>query len=260
MRTAFVLASTLLVALSTAQEPVDPKPEAPATAAERMQQLEDLQRKAIDEWREASKRAQEEAKDAKPGEPVEAMSMRPDFGPIVVKANAYAAEFAGTDDAVQFLTFVVQNGADKDTRRGALDTLLTAHVDSSELSALGGMFPYLDQIVDEEFAESAMARLLASKNADVRGWALFTKHKGDIETADRDGEQYALAKRTLLKASETADDKRLAREIRSAIELREKFGAGNVAPDIVGVDLDGVEFKLSDYKGKVVFLDFWGDW
>ena len=35
---------------------------------------------------------------------------------------------------------------------------------------------------------------------------------------------------------------------------------GDVAPDIVGVDLDGVEFKLSDYKGKVIFLDFWGDW
>ena len=30
--------------------------------------------------------------------------------------------------------------------------------------------------------------------------------------------------------------------------------------DIAGVDLDGVAFKLSDYKGKVIFLDFWGDW
>ena len=35
---------------------------------------------------------------------------------------------------------------------------------------------------------------------------------------------------------------------------------GAVAPDIVGHDLDGVEFKLSDYRGKVVMIDFWGDW
>lgn len=35
---------------------------------------------------------------------------------------------------------------------------------------------------------------------------------------------------------------------------------GAMAPDIVGVDLDGAEFKLSDYRGKVVMLDFWGDW
>lgn len=35
---------------------------------------------------------------------------------------------------------------------------------------------------------------------------------------------------------------------------------GNIAPDIIGTDLDGVEFKLSDYRGKVVVIDFWGDW
>jgi hypothetical protein len=35
---------------------------------------------------------------------------------------------------------------------------------------------------------------------------------------------------------------------------------GKTAPDIEAEDLDGVEFKLSDYRGKVVVLDFWGDW
>jgi predicted Zn finger-like uncharacterized protein len=35
---------------------------------------------------------------------------------------------------------------------------------------------------------------------------------------------------------------------------------GNEAPDIEGEDLDGVPFKLSDYRGKVVMLDFWGNW
>ncbi len=35
---------------------------------------------------------------------------------------------------------------------------------------------------------------------------------------------------------------------------------GDVAPDIFGVDIDGVPFKLSDYRGKVVVIDFWGDW
>ena len=40
----------------------------------------------------------------------------------------------------------------------------------------------------------------------------------------------------------------------------EKFGIGMAAPEITGMDLDGVAFKLSDYRGKVVFLDFWGDW
>lgn len=35
---------------------------------------------------------------------------------------------------------------------------------------------------------------------------------------------------------------------------------GKVAPEIQGEDLDGVKFKLSDYRGKVIVLSFWGDW
>lgn len=35
---------------------------------------------------------------------------------------------------------------------------------------------------------------------------------------------------------------------------------GKEAPEIEGKDLDGKEFKLSDYRGKVVLLDFWGHW
>lgn len=39
-------------------------------------------------------------------------------------------------------------------------------------------------------------------------------------------------------------------------EIRE-LAAGKTAPEIEGVDQDGVRFKLGDYRGKVVLLDFW---
>jgi thiol-disulfide isomerase/thioredoxin len=32
------------------------------------------------------------------------------------------------------------------------------------------------------------------------------------------------------------------------------------APEIDAEDVDGRRFKLSDFRGKVVYLDFWGDW
>jgi len=35
---------------------------------------------------------------------------------------------------------------------------------------------------------------------------------------------------------------------------------GKTAPEITGKDQDGNEFKLSDYRGKVVVIDFWGYW
>ena len=35
---------------------------------------------------------------------------------------------------------------------------------------------------------------------------------------------------------------------------------GSFAPEIEGDDFDGVRFRLSDYRGKVVVLSFWTSW
>jgi hypothetical protein len=42
------------------------------------------------------------------------------------------------------------------------------------------------------------------------------------------------------------------------LEKIHRLGLGKAAPDIAGQDLDGQAFKLSDYRGKVILLDFWG--
>ena len=38
------------------------------------------------------------------------------------------------------------------------------------------------------------------------------------------------------------------------------LSVGRPAPEIKGEDIDGQVFKLSDYRGKVIVLDFWGHW
>jgi hypothetical protein len=40
----------------------------------------------------------------------------------------------------------------------------------------------------------------------------------------------------------------------------EHLRVGATPPDFEAVDQDGVKFKLSDYRGKVLVLDFWGFW
>jgi AhpC/TSA family len=45
-----------------------------------------------------------------------------------------------------------------------------------------------------------------------------------------------------------------------ACSSRPDTSVGARAPEIAGRDLDGAPFKLSEYRGKVVLLDFWGDW
>lgn len=52
----------------------------------------------------------------------------------------------------------------------------------------------------------------------------------------------------------------LSEVIQKKREQLHRFGIGAVAQEIEADDLDGVPFKLSDYRGKVVMLDFWGHW
>jgi cytochrome oxidase Cu insertion factor (SCO1/SenC/PrrC family) len=41
------------------------------------------------------------------------------------------------------------------------------------------------------------------------------------------------------------------------VQVAEGVREGQRAPEITGVDADGKQFKLSDYRGNTVLLDFW---
>lgn len=41
---------------------------------------------------------------------------------------------------------------------------------------------------------------------------------------------------------------------------QDDLAIGKPAPEIIGANVDGEEMRLSDFLGKVVVIDFWGDW
>jgi hypothetical protein len=56
------------------------------------------------------------------------------------------------------------------------------------------------------------------------------------------------------------DDVALRKQAEQELKIVRTLRVGKEAPDIAAGDLDGKDFKLSDYRGKVVLLDFWGNW
>jgi len=56
------------------------------------------------------------------------------------------------------------------------------------------------------------------------------------------------------------DNAGAVKDIDREVKILKHLRVGKEAPEIKAEDLDGKEFKLSDYRGKVVLLDFWGDW
>jgi thiol-disulfide isomerase/thioredoxin len=63
------------------------------------------------------------------------------------------------------------------------------------------------------------------------------------------------AEQTLARKKKTVGEEAEAR-----LDVMHNLVAGKPAPEITGVDVDGKPLKLSDFKGKVVMLVFWGSW
>jgi peroxiredoxin len=57
-----------------------------------------------------------------------------------------------------------------------------------------------------------------------------------------------------------ARKKTLGQEAEARLDEMFNLAVGKPAPEIEGADVDGKPLKLSDYKGKVVVLVFWGSW
>ena len=141
----------------------------------------------------------------------------------------------------------------------------------------GKVAAWVGYYIPHEGAESrpaalALVEAIAEKNPDrtaraqavmARAWEArkrFEQTKGDAEAAQAERAFEAVVK-------DYADCPRLMREGRSLGEeaQQELFALrhlriGKVAPEIAGEDLDGVKFKLSDYRGKVTALVFWASW
>ena len=81
-------------------------------------------------------------------------------------------------------------------------------------------------------------------------------------TPEQDAEMVAYLNEVIEKYAGIKYQRGVTFDDSAASDLREfeNLAIGKPAPELVGKDLDGIEFKLSDYQGKIIMLDFWGHW
>ena len=58
--------------------------------------------------------------------------------------------------------------------------------------------------------------------------------------------------------NKSSGDKRT--DAKKQTDAKPQTDAKKPAPNISGIDADGKKFQLSDYRGKVVLLDFWASY
>lgn len=198
-----------------------------------------------------------------------------------------------TDVSLQALAWIVQRTRTGEAYDAALDTLVANHADAEILKPviLSLQFqiasPRNTEIFDRLLAQCMdpnqlgvvhYARLQYQRRVEDVKKALVD----DPETAKRFNDEFGqeridyinnftvLSEEELLGAMEKlsaeygdvrlSETKTIAQALEADMFEIRFLQVGKEAPDIEGEDIDGVAFKLSDYRGKVILLDFWGDW
>jgi AhpC/TSA family len=195
--------------------------------------------------------------------------------------------------AVNALLWIVQHGSQSAAGKEALDLLSQNHLQSPELKRAFAPLARTSGRAGEEFMRKAIS---SSPHVEVQAHASYSlsqllKQRADVAAlfADKGNEQlqknlekrYDAAERT---AFASLDPVAVGKEVVQLLERvkeqtagtkwGEKLGdsakgdlfeirnlaIGMTAPEIEGEDLDGKALKLSDFRGKVVVLDFWGHW
>ncbi len=185
-----------------------------------------------------------------------------DLSSFTPRFFAKAKAYAGKDEAILFLQEILWFDQHKGTQSKVIDTLLRDHVKSEKMESfairLGGLY----NMIGAENANRSMEALLKNNpHPQVKAAVLWSKVAvllgGNPEISDaKKKEGKSLLKRILKlapksKAAQLAGDRLFSME---------NLKMGMPAPDIVGKDLNGKPLRLSEFKGKVVMLDFWGDW
>jgi hypothetical protein len=167
------------------------------------------------------------------------------------------------DFALDALLFVVANSEKAAETDKAADALLKDHIGKvgdmlEELAPIGT--PAIEKLLRGVLEKSSDHKVQASACLGL-GQLLKSRSEGEgvkpqeAEKASKEAE--AFLDRVVTKY---ADVKEAAATAKGELFEIRNLGIGKVAPDIAGEDGDAKKFKLSDYRGKVVVLDFWANW
>jgi hypothetical protein len=166
--------------------------------------------------------------------------------------------------APDLLLWVVMRGSYLPVGQKALDQLVDKFPDNA---AVGQAFYNLTYTPTGE--ETLKQYLEKAAKDQIKGWAAVnlgrmyrTKTDRLKEGSEEEGKLMAEAEKYLEMASDKfgKDSPQVKKEAQRELNIIRHLRVGKEALDIVGADLDNKDFKLSDYRGKVVLLDFWGNW
>lgn len=229
-----------------------------------------LYHRLVDEYESRDKAAAKAYRAAKTEEERKWLfELRPNAEKYTEQVMALVRKEPKSDFAQEALLWVVRRGGDRAEAGEAIEMLWRDHLESKEIASVlpglvGSKLPGA-----ERWLRVAMEK---SPHPEVQGVATFALARRLKTQAEAAEPKQADVDRLNREAAELLE--RVGREFgdvkgfggtladKAKNELYEilHLSIGMKAPEVEGEDLQGKRFRLSDYRGKVVMLDFWGHW
>ncbi len=202
------------------------------------------------------------AKDTDAMRELRAAVTRPDKSIWADKFQKAADRYSPAAGEAPFLGWIALWSTNKKMATKATETIMDRHADSADLLEVAEYVGVLRRAVGKELHGKVLDMLMSSKHAMIKANALYSRGYAMVSTRGRTPSTQDLSKGKELMAecARLAKGTELALRANAPEFEKTRLQIGMQVPDIVGQDLDGVPFKLSDYRGKVVVIDFWGDW
>ena len=249
----------ILALAAIPQEPARPGPDLAAAQA----RLETIERRLADErksWLEFRRlaRSAEELAELNEAFP------RDEFAG---ELTALAREVPGSEVAARAWLGAFRLACLLDDRplyESSLERLLADHLRSPVIGSLTGELVYGAPQWSAPQAAAALRTILAGNdNEDVQAFglgqlALLVGLDASFGDAGREEALGLLARIGERFAERDFVGMDAAHFVAGARHEIEHLRVGQTAPDFAAIDQDGAEFRLSDYRGRVVVLDFWG--
>ena len=239
-------------------------------------------------WRKSSRERfrQGVEKGKPPRELHESAPKPPDVKPAIAAATAIlnlGGAHDKTIEAAEFLVMRAHSGRDSDQHMYVGAKALLAYVPDYQewpqvLSRMSGarMFngPAIDRFFEELASEAEDPVLRANGKYYLAAGLLSTVNSQFmLPTEDREAmRQRAIEAATGLSAGVEAEKflgenpdgtpvpETLAKAEADLLRSLNHGTAGATLPEVMGTRLDGVEERLSDYRGRIVLIDFWATW
>lgn len=164
--------------------------------------------------------------------------------------------------ALDALIWIVSNVYHEPDGGCAMDLLVRDHFHSDKLAEICDELAYSGR-------EKDLRLLLArSPHRVVRAWACYElacyfkrqAHEDPKTRRDSDAQAEALFAQVAERYADVkhpSSERSLGDLARAELFERRHLVVGKAAPEIEGVDMEGKQLTLGDYRGKVVLLDFW---